>query len=146
MAKAENKTRPTGDAVEAFLAAVTPEARREDGRTICALMQRLSGWPPAMWGPSIVGFGSYHYRYDSGREGDSLVIGFSPRKPSTVLYLNPGVEHFPDLLARLGPHTTGASCLYVKRLSDLDMGVLEAMIAESLAYVRKTHPGAFQGA
>ena len=137
---AENKTKPTAEAVEAFLAKVTPDARREDARAICEMMARLSGWPAVMWGTSIVGFGRYHYRYESGREGDSLVIGFSPRKPSPVLYLNPGVEQFPELLARLGPHTTGASCLYVKRLSDVDLGVLEAMIVESLAFMRAKYP------
>ncbi|MEO6379960.1 MAG: DUF1801 domain-containing protein [Caulobacteraceae bacterium] len=146
MAKAENKTRPTGEAVEAFLATVTPEAKREDAHTICAMMQRLSGWPPTMWGPTIVGFGLWRYRYDSGREGDSLVIGFSPRKPSLVLYLNPSVQYFPALLAKLGAHTTGVACLYIKRLSDVDLTVLEAMIAASLAKMRADYPAAIRDA
>lgn len=136
---AENKTQPTAVAPADFIASIEHPVRRADAETLCAMMERLSGWPPAMWGPTIVGFGRYRYRYESGREGEILVIGFSPRKPSLVLYLSPSLEHFADHRTRLGKHTTGVSCIYVKRLSDIDLGVLEEMIQSSLAYMRRTH-------
>jgi hypothetical protein len=143
---AENKTKPMATSPADFIAAVEPAAKRADAQALCEMMERLSGWKATMWGPTIIGFGRYRYRYDSGREGENLVVGFSPRKPNLVLYLNPGVEHFPEQLARLGKHTTGASCLYVKRLADIDVAVLEEMIQSSLAYMRVTHGEAIQAA
>ena len=138
---AENKTQATSADVSAFIDGVADEAQRADAHEIAAMMARLSGEPPKMWGPSIIGFGSYHYKYDSGREGDSLRIGFSPRKGQTVLYLIDGYAGKEAQLARLGKHKLGKSCLYIKRLSDVDVGVLEEMVSTSLAYMAKTYPG-----
>jgi hypothetical protein len=128
----ENKTRPTAVSVTDFLAAVEPEARRADAQALCEIMGRLSGEPAVMWGPTIIGFGSKHYRYESGREGVVPAAGFAPRKPALVLYLGLGPRR-EDFLARLGRHATGKGCIYVKRLADVDTGVLEAMIATSLS-------------
>lgn len=130
---ARNKTQPTTADVEAFLAAIAPPARQAEARAVCEIMARVSGEPPKLWGPSIVGFGTYHYRYDSGREGDSLRIGFSPRKAALTLYIPGGFPRYEDLMSRLGPHTTGKACLYLKRLSDIDLAVLEDLVTESLA-------------
>jgi hypothetical protein len=137
---AQNKTQPTAADVEAFLAAIDPPARQADARAVAEIMQRVSGWPPRLWGPSIVGFGTYHYRYDSGREGDGPRIGFSPRKAALTLYIMGGFARQQDLMDRLGTHTTGKACLYLKRLSDVDLSVLEELVAESLAHMRRTYP------
>jgi hypothetical protein len=134
---AELKTRPSGASVEAFLQGVGDEARREDCRTLLALMRRATGAEPEMWGPSIVGFGSYHYTYASGREGDWFLTGFSPRRRDLTLYIMAGFSAYDELLARLGPHRTGKSCLYVKRLADLDLEVLEALVAASVKRMRE---------
>ena len=138
---AENKTQPTKADVIAYIESVTDEQQRADAHAITAMMARLSGEPAKMWGPSIIGFGSYHYKYDSGREGDSLRIGFSPRKGQTVLYLIDGYAGKEAQLARLGKHKLGKSCLYIKRLSDVDVGVLEEMVIETLAYMAAKYPG-----
>lgn len=140
MAKAENKTKESAASVDAFIAGVADPKQRADAEQIRALMERLSGEPAKMWGPSIIGFGSYHYRYDSGREGDMCRIGFSPRKGQTVLYLIDGFEGQPELIARLGKHKTGKSCLYIKRLSDVDGDVLEELCRRSLAYMAEKYP------
>lgn len=137
---AELKTKPTGVAVDAFLDAVPNPQRREDGKRVRAMMERLSGQPAAMWGPSIIGFGSYHYKYDSGHEGTMCRLGFSPRKAELVLYVLTGTEDQEALLARLGKHKTGKACLYIKRLSDVDEAVLEELIAEALAYMAEKYP------
>ena len=137
---AENKTQATSTDVTSFIEGVADETQRADAQVIAAMMARLSGEPPKMWGPSIIGFGSYHYKYDSGREGDTLRIGFSPRKGQTVLYLIDGYAGKEAQLARLGKHKLGKSCLYIKRLSDVDVGVLEEMVVETLAYMAKTYP------
>jgi hypothetical protein len=126
---AENKTQPTKLSVTAFINAITDPARRADAKTLVKLMQEASGEKPQMWGPSIIGFGSYHYKYDSGREGDMPVVGFSPRKAATVLY---GVAGPRDLLPKLGKHTTGKGCLYIKKLADIDPQVLETMVVKAL--------------
>lgn len=136
---AENKTKPTSKDPKDFIAAVEPEGKREDAQTICTLMERLSGCPPKLWGTSIIGFGQYHYKYASGREGDTLMTGFSPRKTALTLYVMGGFKQRPDLMARLGKYKTGKSCLYVKRLSDIDMAVLEELVAADIAYMRATH-------
>ena len=137
---ATNKTQETDASVDAFLAGVADEGQRRDADTLIALMQRLSGYPPRLWGPSIIGFGSYHYKYDSGREGDSLRIGFSPRKGQTVLYIVDGFPRHADIMARLGKHKTGKSCLYIKRLSDVDGTVLEELCKASLAWMATRYP------
>jgi hypothetical protein len=136
---AELKTRPSGASVDAFIQSIADEARRGDCVTLLELMRRVTGAEPEMWGPSIVGYGSYHYRYASGREGDWFLTGFSPRKRDLTLYVMAGFEGYEDLLARLGPHKTGKSCLYVKRLADLDLGALEALVSVSVAHMREAY-------
>ncbi|WP_313228258.1 DUF1801 domain-containing protein [Sphingobium yanoikuyae] len=137
MATGENKTAETMADVAAYLDTVEPAERQADGRVVAALMARLSGEPPRLWGPSIIGFGRYHYRYDSGREGDMCRIGFAPRKAELVFYLA-GLDD-ADLMA-LGKHRRGKGCLYVKRLADIDMGTLEALIVQSLAHMDGLYP------
>jgi hypothetical protein len=138
---AENKTQATSADVTAFIEGVADEAQRADAHRIAEMMARLSGAPAKMWGPSIIGFGSYYYKYDSGREGDTLRIGFSPRKGQTVLYLPGTISAQADLLARLGKHKEGKGCLYIKRLADVDAAVLEEMVVGSLAYMAEKYPG-----
>jgi hypothetical protein len=140
MAKYELKTKKTPVSVNDFIEAVADESQRADAHKIIAMMERLSGHPPKMWGPSIIGFGSYHYKYDSGREGEMCRIGFSPRKGQTVLYLIDGFQSQADLMAKLGRHKTGKSCLYVKKLSDIDEAVLEQMCAGSLKWMAAKYP------
>lgn len=140
MANSEPTTKPTPVSVDGFIKAVADEKQRADAHKIAAIMERLSGHPPKMWGPSIIGFGSYHYKYDSGREGDMCRIGFSPRKGQTVLYLVDGFEGHAELMARLGKHKTGKSCLYIKRLSEVDEAVLEQLCAESLKWMAAKYP------
>ncbi|MFC3440259.1 DUF1801 domain-containing protein [Sphingobium rhizovicinum] len=132
-----NKTVETDAAVEDFLARVEPAERQADGRIVAALMARLSGEPPHMWGPSIIGFGRYHYRYDSGREGVMCRIGFSPRKAELVFYLA-GLDDAD--FTPLGKYRRGKGCLYVKRLSGIDMAVLERLIVQSLAHMDEVYP------
>jgi len=128
---AENKTKPTGADVDAFIDAVDSDRRREEARTVLTLMREVTGEEPAMWGPSMVGFGSVHYRYESGREGDMFAAGFSPRKGAMTVYVNDGFDGREELLARLGPHTTGAACLYLKRLDAVDLDVLRDLVEAS---------------
>ncbi|WP_307834139.1 DUF1801 domain-containing protein [Paractinoplanes lichenicola] len=118
----------TNDDVEAFLTAIGDEQRRGDARLLVALMGEVTGEPPAMWGSSIIGFGSRHYRYDSGREGDVAAIGFSPRKAQTVLYLTGDLTAYGEMFARLGPHTLGKGCLYLKRVDRADQAALRSII------------------
>lgn len=136
---AENKTKPTGVAVADFIAAVPDPIRRADAETICAMMARLSGEPATMWGPSIVGFGSYSYLCGK-REERFLRIGFSPRAKELVLYLLPGYEGKEAQLAKLGKHRTGKSCLYIKKLADVDEAVLEDLTADALAWMDAKYP------
>jgi hypothetical protein len=126
-------TGPTGASVDDFLSAVPDARRRADARRLCELMREVTGEPPVMWGPSIVGFGRYHYRYDSGHEGESSLAGFSPRKQQLVVYLVGGFEdrHAP-VLARLGPHKTGEGCLYLKNLDGVDLGALRELVERSM--------------
>ena len=131
---AENKTQKTGASVEEFLASVENKRRREDGLTLLEMMREITGLEPDMWGPSIIGFGDYHYRYESGREGDMFLTGFSPRKQSLSLYIMAGFEGYDDLLGRLGKHRKGASCLYINKLADVDMGVLRELVRESFEH------------
>jgi hypothetical protein len=132
----ENKTKPTKVSVAAFIAAVADQAQRADAKALVKLMQSVAGEQPKMWGPSIIGFGSCHYRYESGREGDMPLIGFSPRKAATVLYNLLGSSDSAALLAKLGKHTTGKGCLYIKKLSDVDQKVLQALAVKSVAATR----------
>ncbi len=136
----ENKTQPTESDVAVFIDAVESDARREDARALDAMLRRVTGLAPTMWGPSIIGYGRYHYRYESGREGEACRIGFSPRKAALVLYFNGRTPAFETLLATLGKHDSGKGCLYVKRLTDIDMAVLERLAAESLAYMDAHYP------
>ena len=136
---AENKTRPTAASVEAYLAAIMDDQRRSDCAAIAALMTRITEAPPTMWGGSIVGFGSYHYKYDSGREGDAGLTGFSSRKGDISVYLSASGAGQDDLLAQLGRHKMGKGCLYIRKLSDIDMGILERLIAGSVAEVRRRY-------
>jgi hypothetical protein len=133
---AENKTKPTKSSVPAFMDAITDQARRADAKALVKLMQTASGEKPKMWGPSIIGFGSYHYTYDSGREGDMPLVGFAPRKAATVLYGMIGFKGAETLLAKLGKHSTGKGCLYIKKLADVDQQVLTAMVVKSVAAMR----------
>jgi hypothetical protein len=133
---AEPKTRPTRVSPADFIRQVSDERRRKDCQELLALMRDVTGHPPKMWGPSIVGFGQYHYKYASGREGESLLTGFSPRKQNLVLYLGPGIEN-KSLMRNLGTHKTGKGCLYLTRLDDVDRGVLRTLVEESVAIMRK---------
>ena len=139
---AENKTTPNDQDVEQFLNSVDDERKRKDSFTILELMKQVTGREPRMWGSSIVGFGSYHYTYESGREGDMPLAGFSPRKQNLTLYNMGGFERYDDLLKKLGKHTTGKGCLYIKRLDDVDLPTLKSLIEESFKHVKqkaKTH-------
>ncbi len=133
------KTLPNDASVEEFLDAVEHPRRREDARRLLELMREITGEPPRMWGSGIIGFGSYHYRYASGREGDWLLAGFSPRKQNLALYIMPGFSEAADLLARLGKHRTGKSCLYINKLADIDMEVLAELLRDSVAAMRKRY-------
>ena len=133
MARQPPAMRPTEATVRAFLAQVPSEQRREDAYQLCAMMGDITGEPPTMWGASIVGFGTYHYRYASGREGDSPLTGFSPRRQQLVIYLIGGFENrHHTALARLGPHQTGKGCLYIRRLADVDPDALRELIDRSV--------------
>lgn len=136
---AEMKTTKNNASVDAFLDTVDNEQRRHDCRQIVAMMQRVTREPPAMWGPSIIGFGSYHYKYDSGREGDFFLTGVAPRKQALTVYIMPGFSSYDSLMAKLGKHKTGRSCLYIKKLDDVDLGVLEELIAMSVAWMREKY-------
>lgn len=137
MAKNEPKTKPTKVAPKDFIAAVENEQKRKDAEWIMTMMGEVTGEPPVMWGPSIIGFGTYHYVYASGREGDTMITGFSPRKAAISIYLISGVEREAELLAKLGKYKTGKSCLYIKRLTDVDTDVLRELVVASVAKVRE---------
>jgi hypothetical protein len=133
---ADIQTKPTKLSAAAFIDALTDDTRRADAKALVKLMQSATGEKPKMWGPSIIGFGSYHYTYESGREGDMPMAGFSPRKAATVLYGLMGSGESAALLAKLGKHTTGKGCLYIKKLADVDREVLEALVVKSVAAKR----------
>lgn len=133
------KTQATDVNVETFLAAIPHPTRQSDAQTLDALFRRITGWTPRMWGPTIVGYGAYHYVYDSGHEGDSLATGFSPRKANLVLYIMPGYLKMDHMLARLGKHKIGKSCLYINKLADVDMNVVEEIIRAGLADLGTRH-------
>ncbi len=129
-----NKTVPTEIDPTDFVASVEHDVRRGDAEVLLELMERVSGCPPKMWGPSIVGYDEYHYVYDTGREGDFMKVGFSPRKANMVLYLLPGYDEAGEMLDRLGKHKIGKSCLYINKLADVDLAVLEELIVAALAH------------
>jgi hypothetical protein len=135
---AENKTKVTVIDPRDFIAQVGDDQKRKDSEELVRLMSKITGKPAKMWGATIVGFGTYHYKYDSGREGDTCLTGFSPRKPNLVLYLGPGLED-KELMSRLGKHEAGKGCLYIKKLDDVDRGVLKELIARSVAEMRKRY-------
>jgi len=136
---AENKTLATKASVTAFVDKIADSAKRADAKALVKLMQKATGEKPAMWGPSIIGFGSYHYVYESGREGDMPLVGFSPRKAATVLYVRAGTPGTEALLAKLGKHTAGKGCVYVKKLADVDEAVLEKLVAKCAADMLKKY-------
>ena len=131
VAMSQNKTRPNTTSVTSFLDRVKDEIQRRDSYTLISIMNEITGEEPVMWGPSIIGFGSYHYKYDSGREGDMMLTGFSPRKQSLSLYIMAGFTKYEALLQKLGKHKTGKSCLYIKRLSEINTDVLMELIKAS---------------
>ena len=135
---AENKTRKTGANVEEFLAAVENRRRREDAFALLAMMRDITGLEPEMWGPSIIGFGDSHYRYESGREGDIFLTGFSPRRQNVTLYIMDGLEGQEILLGRLGKHRTSVACLYINKLADVDTDVLRQLIKVSFEGAKST--------
>ena len=134
------KTIPTAASVNAFVDAVEDEQKRTDSRALAALMEEVTGEPAQMWGTAIVGFGTYHYRYASGREGDFMLVGFSPRKRALTLYIMAGFSEYDALLTQLGKHTIGKSCLYIKRLADVDQAVLRDIVERSVRYIRGKYP------
>lgn len=139
MAKAKLKTTVNDADVRQFLETVDHEKRRADSFVVLELMKSVTGKEPKMWGSSIIGFDQYHYKYESGREGDFLKIGFSPRKQSLTLYIMSGFDRYEKLMAQLGKYKTGKSCLYVKKLEDVDLEVLQQLMAESYEYMNKKY-------
>ena len=136
---AGNKTVENDSSVEAFINSVDNEQRRKDAWDMLALMEKITGHPAKMWGNSLVGFGSYHYKYESGREGDFFLTGFSPRKTAFTVYIMPGFERYKEQLEQLGPYKTGRSCLYIKKLEVVDLGVLEGIISDSVDHMRQKY-------
>jgi len=133
---ADNKTRPTGASVSAFINAIEEPQTRADVRKLAAMMKKATGSRPKLWGAGIVGYGSYRYRYHSGREGEFMITGFSPRKQALTIYIMPGFSRYDALMARLGKYRTGKSCLYLRRLADVDEAVLQQLITQSVADMR----------
>lgn len=136
----ENKTKPTEMAPAEFIATVEHSVRRSDAETLLDLMGKVTGWEAKMWGPAIIGFGEYHYKYESGREGDFMRTGFSPRKQNMVVYIMPGYTNYDPILDRLGKHKKGKSCLYINKLADVDLEVLEELIQAGLDDMAKKYP------
>ena len=136
---AENKTRATTASVTEFINAIEDRQKRADARKVAAIMRRVTGKRAKMWGPSIVGYGTYHYKYESGREGDFMIAGFSPRRQALTVYILAGFGRFDTLMGKLGKYKTGKSCLYIKRLSDVDEKVLEKLIDGSVKYMRNNY-------
>lgn len=139
MAKTENKTKPTDVSPAEFIASVEHDRRREDAEVLLKWFEDVTGCAPKMWGPSLIGYGRYHYKYDSGREGDFLMTGFSPRKANLVMYIMPGYRDMGEKLARLGKHKLGKSCLYINKLADIDMDVLQEIVEDGVAYMKANY-------
>ena len=138
---AELKTRPDDSSVDAYLEGVSDLQRRADTRSVMAIMQEVTGEPPRLWGGSMIGFGTYHYRYETGREGDWFLTGVAPRKGALTVYIMAGFDRYEALMARLGKHSVGRSCLYIKRLSDVDLDVLRELIERSVRHTAETYGG-----
>ena len=136
---AENKTKPGKASVTAFMNSIEDKQKRLDAKKVAGMMREATGSRARMWGANIVGFGEYHYKYDSGREGDFMITGFSPRKQALTLYVIPGFKHFEPLMDKLGKYKTGKSCLYLKRLADVDENVLKQLIEGSVKHMRKNY-------
>jgi hypothetical protein len=139
---AENKTKPTKTNVAAFVGVIADAAKRAEANAVIKMMRDATGEKPVLWGPSIIGFGRYRYCYDSGRTGEMPIVAYSPRKAAHVIYIIPGFPSYKDLLAKLGPHTSGKSCLYIKRLSEIDRRVLEMLVNASVADMRAKYDAA----
>ena len=137
--QADNKTAPNKQDPADYIASLTHAGRREDALQLMAMMAEITGEKPTMWGPSIIGYGQYHYVYESGREGDSFLVGFAPRKANMVVYIMPGFSEYEALLAKLGPHKLGSSCLYLGRLNKVDPKALAKLIAQSVKTMRKKY-------
>lgn len=135
----ENKTKPTNQSVEDYLQDVEHDRKREDSFKILALMKEVTGEEPQMWGSSLIGFGKYHYKYESGREGDFFLTGFAPRKQNLTLYIMSGFAEYDDLLGKLGKYKTGKACLYINKLADVDEAILRKLVAKSVEHMRETH-------
>jgi hypothetical protein len=140
MAKAENKTKPTEVSVRDFVSAIEPERRRNDAQELLTVFASVTGLQPKLWGPSLIGYGTYHYKYESGREGDFFMSGFSPRKTSLVIYTMPGYGDHDALLLKLGKHKLGKSCLYINKLADVKMDVLQEIISEGFETMKAKYP------
>lgn len=136
---AENKTHQTANSVADYLASIENERRRKDCKAVMKLMREATGKRAKMWGSSLIGFGRYHYKYDSGREGDMPLTGVSPRKQNLVVYIMPGFKPYGDLMKRLGRHKTGKSCLYINNLADIDIKVLSLLIKKSARHIEKKY-------
>lgn len=136
---AENKTKPTGASVVKFLEQVEQEQKKKDAFVLLDLMKSITGEEAVLWGPSLIGFGNYHYKYDSGHKGDFFIVGFSPRKTALTVYIMPGFKRYDSLMQKLGKHKTGKSCLYIKRLADVDMDILTELISESVKYMNEKY-------
>lgn len=136
---ADLKTKKNDKDPYSFIESVENEKRKKDSLAVIEMMKEITGDDPVMWGPSIVGFGSYHYKYASGREGDWMITGFSPRKQSLTVYIMPGFDKYEELMGKLGKHKTGKSCLYINKLEDVDTEVLKELIALSVTHMKKVH-------
>lgn len=134
------KTKANQQSITAYLNTIEPQKKREDSFAILALMQEVSGEAPQMWGDTIIGFGRYHYKYASGREGDWVLAGFAPRKQNLTLYIMSGFDGYDELMSKLGKHSIGKSCLYIKKLEDIDLAILRQLIAQSIAHMKQTNP------
>ena len=137
---AELKTKATDKNVESFLKGIENEKRRQDSFAVLKLMKEVTGMEPRMWGDTMVGFGSYHYNYATGREGDAMITGFSPRKQNLTLYIMGGFDQYDRLMDKLGKFKTGKACLYVNKLEDIDVETLSELVRQSVAYMTKTYP------
>lgn len=138
MASSKNKTSPTGASVEAFINAL-PEQKRLDSNTLINMMREVTGHEPYMWGPTIIGFGNYHYKYESGREGDAPIAGFSPRKAALSLYFESEFPEREELLAKLGKHKAAVACVYINKLADINLGILKKMTIASVKHTKKKY-------
>lgn len=137
---AKNKTTETQNSVTDFINAVENEAKRNDAFELLTIIQETTGFEPKMWGPSIIGFGSYHYKYESGHEGDAPLAGFSPRKTAMTVYFYLPEENREELLSQLGKHTSSKACIYIKKLADIDLEILKKIILSSIEYTQKLYP------